>query len=58
MHVLQQITKKSREFGIVVHLPFVDFKQAFNRVNKRELIEAMKEMGTNEVNQISQDDIR
>jgi hypothetical protein len=37
--------KKNWEHGLELHTLFIDFKQAFDRVNRRKLLEEMNAMG-------------
>jgi RNAse (barnase) inhibitor barstar len=45
IHTIKQIVEKSHEFDIDVHLLFVDFKQAYDSVNRYRLWKAMTQLG-------------
>ncbi|KAL4141433.1 hypothetical protein QTP88_004071 [Uroleucon formosanum] len=45
IHTIKQIVEKSHEFDIDVHLLFVDFKQAYDSVNRCRLWKAMTQLG-------------
>jgi len=45
IHTIKQIVEKSHEFDIDVHLLFVDFKQAYDSVNRGRLWKAMTQLG-------------
>ena len=40
IYVVRQILEKCYEFGIELHSIFIDFKQAFDEVNRLKLYEA------------------
>ena len=42
IHVVRQILEKCYEFGIELHNIFIDFKQAFNTVNRLKMYEKLK----------------
>jgi len=42
IHVVRQILEKCYEFGIELHNIFIDFKQAFDKVNRLKLYESLK----------------
>jgi hypothetical protein len=42
IHVVRQILEKCYEFGIELHNIFLDFKQAFDKVNRLKLYESLK----------------
>jgi len=44
IHVVRQILEKCYEFGIELHNIFVDFKQAFDKVNRPKLYESLKRL--------------
>jgi hypothetical protein len=39
---LKLITEKHREFNIETHLAFIDFKKAFDKLNRNKLMEILK----------------
>lgn len=43
IHVVKQVMEKCHEHDIDIHLLFVDFRQAFDRVIRKELYEILKE---------------
>jgi hypothetical protein len=43
--VLRQIIEKQYEHGSDLHLLFIDYKSAFDRINRRKLVESMHRMG-------------
>ena len=42
IHVVRQILEKCYEFGIELHNIFIDFKQAFDKVNRPKIYENLK----------------
>ena len=42
IHVVRQILEKCYEYGIELHNIFIDFKQAFDKVNRQKLYESLK----------------
>jgi hypothetical protein len=44
IHVISQIIEKSYEYDIELHILFIDFKQAFDNINRRSLVEQMQQM--------------
>ena len=42
IHVVRQILEECYEFGIELHNIFIDFKQAFDKVNRMKLYECLK----------------
>jgi hypothetical protein len=44
IHVISQIIEKSYEYDIELHILFIDFKQAFDNINRRSLVEEMQQM--------------
>jgi hypothetical protein len=42
IHVVRQILEKCYEFGIELHNVFIDFKQAFDKVNRPKIYESLK----------------
>ncbi|GFT09816.1 putative endonuclease-reverse transcriptase [Trichonephila clavipes] len=40
---IRQVLEKTREFGIDTHHIYIDFKTAYDRINRKVLIAAMKE---------------
>ena len=42
IHVVRQILEKCYEYGIELHNIFIDFKQAFDKVNRQNLYESLK----------------
>jgi len=42
IHVLRQILEKGYGFGIELHNIFIDFKQAFEKVNRPKIYESLK----------------
>jgi len=42
IHVIRQILEKCYEFGIELHNIFIDFKQAFDKVNRPKMYESLK----------------
>jgi endonuclease/exonuclease/phosphatase family metal-dependent hydrolase len=44
IHVMSQIIEKSYEYDIELHILFIDFKQAFDNINRRSLVEQMQQM--------------
>jgi hypothetical protein len=44
IHVISQIIEKSYEHDIELHILFIDFKQAFDNINRRSLVEQMQQM--------------
>ena len=42
IRVVRQILEKCYEFGIELHNIFIDFKQAFDKVNRLKLYESLK----------------
>ena len=45
LYVIRQIMEKFYEYDIDLHFLFVDFKQAFDSVNRPALYRALKELG-------------
>lgn len=45
IHCLKQIGERSYDYDMDLHLLFVDFKQAFDTLNRRKLNKIMKELG-------------
>lgn len=43
LHIVKQIVEKSYEYDIDMHLLFIDFRQAFDKVDRYELVRTMKE---------------
>jgi hypothetical protein len=41
---MSQIIEKSYEYDIELHILFIDFKQAFDNINRRSLVEQMQQM--------------
>ena len=39
------MTEKHNEHGLDLHMFFIDFKQAFDSINRKRLFEAMDKMG-------------
>jgi len=39
------MAEKHNEHGLDVHILFIDFKQAFDSINRKRLFEAMDKMG-------------
>jgi hypothetical protein len=52
--VLWQILEKMKEFRIYIHLPLIDFKSAHYNTDTGRMHEAMKELNSREINEISQ----
>jgi hypothetical protein len=44
IHVISQIIEKSYEYDIELYILFIDFKQAFDNINRRSLVEQMQQM--------------
>lgn len=44
LHIITQILEKSYEFNIHIHILFIDFRRAFDSVNREKLIQEMQEM--------------
>jgi hypothetical protein len=44
LFVIREMIEKSYEYGIELHMLFVDFRQAFDSVNRRRLYEVMEWM--------------
>jgi hypothetical protein len=44
IHVMSQIIEKSYEYDIELHILFIDFKQAFDNINRRSLVDQMQQM--------------
>jgi hypothetical protein len=44
IHVMSQIIEKSYEYDIELHILFIDFKQAFDNINRHSLVEQMQQM--------------
>jgi hypothetical protein len=42
IHAVRQILEKCYEFGIELHNIFIDFKQAFDKVNRPKIYESLK----------------
>ena len=42
IHVVRQILEKCYEFDIELHNVFIDFKQAFDKVNRTKIYESLK----------------
>jgi len=42
IHVVRQILEKCYDFGIELHNVFIDFKQAFDKVNRPKIYESLK----------------
>ena len=45
LFIIRQIMEKNWEHGLDLHMLFVDFKQVFNSVNRRKLLETMNVTG-------------
>jgi len=45
IHIVKQIIQKNHEFNKDIHLLFVDFKAAYDSVNKERLWKVMNQMG-------------
>jgi hypothetical protein len=45
LFIIRQIMEKNWEHGLNLHMLFIDFKQAFDSVNRRKLSEVMNAMG-------------
>jgi hypothetical protein len=45
LFIVRQIMEKNWGHGLDLHMLFVDFKQAFDSVNRRKLLEEMNAMG-------------
>ena len=42
IHMLRHILEKGYEFNIELHILFIDFKQAFDKVNRQAMYKALK----------------
>jgi hypothetical protein len=42
IHTVRQILEKCYEFGVELHNLFIDFKQAFDKVNRPKMYESLK----------------
>ena len=45
LFIIRQIMEKNWKHGLALHMRFVDFKQAFDSVNRRKLLETMNATG-------------
>ena len=45
---IRQILEKTREFNIVTHHFFIDFKAAYDTINRMEMLKIMKELSNTE----------
>jgi hypothetical protein len=43
--IIRQVIEKQNKHGLDLRLPFIDFKQAFDSINRKRLFEAMDKMG-------------
>jgi len=43
--IIRQMIEKHNECGLDLHMPFIDFKQAFDSINRERLFGAMDKMG-------------
>jgi sorting nexin-29 len=43
--ILRQTTEKHNEHGLDLHMLFIDFKEAFDSINRKRLFEAMDKVG-------------
>jgi hypothetical protein len=44
LFIIRQMMEKSYDYGIHLHMLFVDFTQAFDSINRKRLYEAMEWM--------------
>ena len=49
LHVLNQLIEKCEEYGVELHLAFVDFTKAFDLLNHKFLLLALRNQGTPEI---------
>lgn len=47
IHIIKQIMEKAYEHKIQIEMLFIDFQQAFDSINRRKLMLALKELGIN-----------
>ena len=45
IYTLGQIIERAREYHIEVHLMFVDFRKAFDSINRKCILETLREQG-------------
>jgi hypothetical protein len=48
IHIIKQITEKSHEFNKDIHLLFIDFKAAYDSINRNKLWNVMCDLGVPE----------
>jgi hypothetical protein len=42
LFVMRQIIEKNYEYGVDMHILFVDYKQAFDSINRKKMIQALE----------------
>ncbi|XP_008188168.1 uncharacterized protein LOC103310725 [Acyrthosiphon pisum] len=45
IHIIKQLAEKSHEFNKDIHLMFIDYKAAYNSINRKKLWNVMNKMG-------------
>lgn len=45
LHVMLQILEKSHEHDLELHMIFVDYRQAFDNINRKKLMQTLKDVG-------------
>jgi hypothetical protein len=45
IHIIRQIFEKCYEFGIELHNIFIDFKMAFDKVNRQSIFDCLSVLG-------------